>query len=73
MDVDVCVTVRATVCMLMGIMSGCMFIYVRNHICIVIHPLIVCVYHCVYQCECDFKPLTDSVTFYLRGHVLGWL
>lgn len=40
----------------MGIMSGCMFIYVRNRICIVIHPLIVC----VCQCECDCKPLTDG-------------
>lgn len=46
--VCVCDTVRASVCMLLGIMSGCMFIYVCNRICTVIHPLIVCV--CL--CEC---------------------
>lgn len=48
---------RASVCMLVGIMSGCMFIYVCNRICTVIHPLIVCV------CVC--KLLIDSVTFFV--------
>lgn len=38
-----CVVVRASVCMLTGIMSGCMFIYVCNRICTLKRPLIVCV------------------------------